>query len=136
MNGAGALRTGVGEPVKGSRLLRDREQRQLAIEYRIRRSAFRLGLQLLHASGFLRGYWGHWREFFDETESMGFHVMPAHYYSPVIINFYQSIVEHIACPDILEIAAVCGIERSNAGRFIVSEYHFVTVVMTFITGQQ
>lgn len=51
--------------------------------YRLNRFKFRLGLRLLKASGFVDGYWQHWRHHFDEAQSLGMHVLPAHYYSPV-----------------------------------------------------
>jgi hypothetical protein len=44
-----------------------------------------------------------------------------------IIDFHKAIVEHIAGPDIFEIPAVRGIQRSNPGGLIVPEYHFIAV---------
>ncbi len=52
--------------------------------WRVQNAIARAGLSLLKASGAYDGYWRHWRgELFDAAERRGFHVIPAHYYSPV-----------------------------------------------------
>lgn len=54
------------------------------VGWHVQSALARAGLSLLKASGAYEGYWRHWRgDLFEDAERRGFHVIPAHYYSPV-----------------------------------------------------
>jgi len=55
-----------------------------ALRYHTRRATAMLGIKALKISGFYDGYFNHWRgDIFEYAERAGFHVLPAHYYSPI-----------------------------------------------------